>query len=256
MVFTLLETANKQFDNAFIIQQARLLGETETGTGKALYAAIPTVLSGIITQVTGGARQLTRHLLDHHSAPPSGENLLDSLFHRQAGEVTRAVIHHAGIKSTSAWQILAAAAPAVFVAVREYAHAHQMSAPQLIHFLRRIAPDLAPTLPADMPEVTPVPDEVTETPVIPAVFNAPEAPAYAEAPPVTKPQLVNEPEPQPAAEATRLPEADEPEQYQEMEEEESPARPKRRRWITLTAVTAGALLAWYFFKGNCNNPPH
>lgn len=254
MVFTLLETANKHFSNEFIIQQARLLEEHETGIGKALYAAIPTVLSGIIIQVTGGGRQLTRQLLEQ-STPPGGENLLDQLFHKQLGEVTRAVIHHAGIRSPSAYHILVAAAPAVFVTIREHAGAQHMDAAQLVYFLHSLTPDLASTLPADMPTVTAIPDEVADIPVVPPVYTAPEAPATTpvfstEIPVTSKPQVVDEPEPEPTAEETQLPDENEPE-----EEEALPEPRKRRHWITLTAVTAGALLAWYFFKGNCNNPP-
>lgn len=251
MVFTLLETANKHFSNEFIIQQARLLEENETGIGKALYAAIPTVLSGIITQVTGGGRQLTWQLLEQ-STPPGGENLLDQLFNKQLGEVTRAIIHHAGIKSSSAYHILAAAAPAVFVTVREHAGAQHMDAAQLVYFLHSLTQYLAATLPADMPRVTAMPDEIADTPVVPPVYTAPEAPVTTfsgEPPAISKPQVVDEPEPEPTAAETQLPDENEPE-----EEEEIPEPRKRRHWITLTAVTAGALLAWYFFKGNCNNP--
>lgn len=270
MVFTLLETANKHFNNDFIIQQARLLDETETGIGKALYAAIPTILSGMITQVTGGAQLLTRQLLDN-SAAPGGESLLDRLFNKQLGDVTRAVIHLSGIKSTSAYFILCAAAPAVFVTVREHAVARQLNAAQLVYLLHSLTTELTPTLPADMPVVTAVADAVPETPVITPIapkltIYVPTPPAEqapvaipppivtAPEPPVSKPQLVDEPEPEPTEAETQLPdEPEEPEEYAE-DEAEVTSRRKRRRWITLTAVTAGALLAWYLFKGNCNTP--
>lgn len=234
MVFTLLETANQYFDNSFITAHAASLEEEETGVGKALYISIPTVLWGIVTQVTGGARQLTRQLVNEPGFA-SGESLLEQLFGKQLGEVTQAIITYSGVKSISAYTILAAAAPAVFTTVSQYAREKHMDEARLASILAGQQRSLTAKLPTGLPALVVIPEKLPDLSYLPQKAELP-------------PEII------PDAEA--LPEANAPEDAaEEIEEpeEETPRKGRRKHWITLTAVTAGALAAWYFFKGNCNN---
>lgn len=237
MVFTLLETANQHFDNGFITTQATLQEESEAGIGKALYIAIPVVLWGITAQATGGAHRLASRLtVPGNHTTPSGESLLDQVFGKQLGEVTRTVIHHAGIKSIAAYTILAAAAPAVFTTLQQYAREQHMNEASLSFFLASQQSALATTLPAGLPELTVFAE-------LPVTTTIPPAPATSTTLPETTAPI-----------ATEEPEADTSSLIEDEEEpEEMPRNNRRRHWLTLAAVSAGALLAWYFFKGNCNS---
>jgi OmpA-OmpF porin, OOP family len=112
MAFNLLDMIKGGVSSDLISKAASMLGENSEGIQKAMTGAVPTILSGMMSKVTDGAKaDGLLNLLK--SGSEDGGNIIASLFGDKSQAAADAIASHAGIKSESASKVLSMAAPLV-----------------------------------------------------------------------------------------------------------------------------------------------
>ncbi|MCG2617104.1 OmpA family protein [Terrimonas sp. NA20] len=155
MPFNLIDAAKNMIPQDLITKAAGSAGESEQGISKALTAAIPAVLMGLLGRnASGGSTALLsivkdaagnnawsnmNSLLGNTGSGGLGSTVmgwLRSLFGDRLGKITDAVAGFAGIKSSSASTVLNMAAPATLGSLGKYVQENNLTAAGLSSFLQ------------------------------------------------------------------------------------------------------------------------
>jgi len=157
MPFNLIDAAKGLLPNDLLSKAAGSLGESESGIQKALSGAIPSVLAGLLGQSSGsgagGILDMVKNaagsgilnniggLIGGGGASSGGIGAtvmgwLRSLFGDKLNSIINAIAGFAGIKTSSASNVLSMAAPAVLGSVGQYAKENNLSASGLGSFLQ------------------------------------------------------------------------------------------------------------------------
>jgi len=157
MPFNLIDAAKGLLPNDLLSKAAGSLGESESGIQKALSGAIPSVLAGLLGQSSGsgagGILDMVKNaagsgilnniggLIGGGGASSGGIGAtvmgwLRSLFGDKLNSIINAIAGFAGIKTSSASNVLSMAAPAVLGSVGQYAKENNLSASGLSSFLQ------------------------------------------------------------------------------------------------------------------------
>lgn len=157
MSFNLIDAARGLLPNDLLSKAAGSLGESENGIQKALSGAIPSVLAGLLGQSSGsgagGILDMVKNaagggilnniggLIGGGGASSGGIGAtvmgwLRSLFGDKLNSIINAIAGFAGIKTSSASNVLSLAAPAVLGSVGQYAKENNLSASGLSSFLQ------------------------------------------------------------------------------------------------------------------------
>ena len=149
MSFNLLDSVKGLFTSDLINKAASSLGESEGGMQKAISAAVPSVLTGLLNKAggSGGADSILNlakeasnssilgnlsGLLGGGSGLSSILNMAGGLFGDKIGGIASLISNFAGIKQSSASSLLSMAAPAALAALGKFAGSSNLNAGGLL----------------------------------------------------------------------------------------------------------------------------
>lgn len=152
MSFNLLDSVKGLFTNDLISKVASSLGESEGGIQKAISAAVPSVLTGVINKAgtSGGADSILNlakeasnssilgnlsGLLGGGSGLSSILSMAGGLFGDKVGGISNLISSFAGVKQSSASSLLSMAAPAALAALGKHASSTNLNAGGLLSLL-------------------------------------------------------------------------------------------------------------------------
>ncbi|MCK7554524.1 DUF937 domain-containing protein [Chitinophaga sedimenti] len=165
MSYDLLQSARAIFTGDFISKVSGQLAEPEQGIQKALAAAIPTVLAGLLAKVSapddaGSVFGLVKDAAQHPAGTSTqgvaagliqkGSQFLSSLFGHKSEDVANSLAQYAGIKQTSALALLQTTAPLTLGEVGKYALDHRMSPLGFMAFLNNHKDAILKAVPAHL----------------------------------------------------------------------------------------------------------
>lgn len=168
MPFNLIDAAKRMIPQDLITKAAGASGESEQGISKALTAAIPAILIGLLgkgaagkssallTMVTGAAgnnawsniNSLLGTGADSGGMGPTVKGWLRSLFGDKLGKITDSIAGFAGIRHSSAGTALNMAAPATLGSLGKYVLDNELTAAGLSSFLQSQQSAIISSLPA------------------------------------------------------------------------------------------------------------
>jgi outer membrane protein OmpA-like peptidoglycan-associated protein len=128
------------FTSDLVSKTAASLGESESGVSKAITGAIPAVLTGLMSKFSSGGSGLPdfiKNAISGDGGIASGGGLLQSLFGDKLGNITQTIARFAGIKDASAATVLNLAAPAAVDSVGRYAKENNLDATGISAFLHK-----------------------------------------------------------------------------------------------------------------------
>ena len=171
MGINLLDFVKSQIGNAVTTKAARLLGEKEAATQKALDILLPSVLGGMVNQATtlSGADNLLGFInqggfdgnlfnslssllgtgSETQGLLKKGSPFVHTLFGKKVGDITQWVATQTGIKTGSATNLLYLAAPILLSAVSKYIY-NNPTATSLVSLLGSQIPILKNAIPATL----------------------------------------------------------------------------------------------------------
>lgn len=152
MSFNLLDTVKTLFTSDLVGKISSSLGESEGGTQKAISAAIPSVLTGLLNKAGSGggassilsmAKEASNSgilgnlggLLGGGSSMSSLLGIAGNLFGDKVGGIAKLISGFAGIKESSASSLLNLAAPAAMAGLGKHAVSSNMDAGGLLSML-------------------------------------------------------------------------------------------------------------------------
>lgn len=148
MSFNLIDSVKGFFTGNVVSEAASKLGESESGVQKALSAAIPSTLVGLLSKAGSGGSSDILDMAKQASGSgissmlsgigSSGGGLLNmagNLFGDKLGGIVRMIAGYAGIKESSASAVMSMAAPAALSAVGDHATKNHLSTGGLLSFL-------------------------------------------------------------------------------------------------------------------------
>ncbi len=153
MPVNLVDLVKNQFSSDFTARAAAALGENESGIDKSLNASIPAALGAMLqkSESKGGAAEilsastkavenpLLGNLAQLFSGGASTSGLMgmaSGLFSNKITDIISNVASFAGIKASSASSIINLVAPAALAVVGKYADQNNLSAADLVEFLK------------------------------------------------------------------------------------------------------------------------
>jgi outer membrane protein OmpA-like peptidoglycan-associated protein len=153
MEFNLIDSVKSLFNHELVSKSASFLGESETGIQKALSAAIPTALTGLLSKAsstTGGVLSVLdlakqnagSGLLHNVSGLFSGGGLssgimgtMSHLFGDKMSGITQLISRFSGVKESSASSILGMASAASMDVLGQHVNQSNLSSSGLLSFL-------------------------------------------------------------------------------------------------------------------------
>ena len=109
----LLDTLRQCVTPDLVARASLGLGESESGTSKALNAAIPSVLAGMLAQASDIDAIGTLEALLGSSSNDGGDRFLDTIFGPHLGAIAGGLAQIGGIRASSASSLLGMAAPLI-----------------------------------------------------------------------------------------------------------------------------------------------
>jgi outer membrane protein OmpA-like peptidoglycan-associated protein len=165
MASTLIDSIQGFFNKDFITRAASSLGEGEDGIKKALMAAVPTALAGLLNKtnaegdgssVLGLAQQAlpslgTGNISDTLGSAASGvKNWASGIFGDKLGPITQLISRFSGVKESTAATIVNSASVASLGAVGKYASDNNLNASGVKSFLQGQKDSILGALPSGL----------------------------------------------------------------------------------------------------------
>jgi outer membrane protein OmpA-like peptidoglycan-associated protein len=148
MSFNLIDSVKGYFTSNVVSEAASKLGESESGIQKALSAAIPSALAGMLSKAGSGGSSDILDMAKQAAGGGMGNilsgigstgggllKMLTNLFGDKLGGIVRMIANFAGIKESSASAVMGMAAPATLAAVGDHAVKNNLSTGGLLSFL-------------------------------------------------------------------------------------------------------------------------
>ncbi len=165
MSFNLIDSAQSLFNNDYISKAASSLGEGEDGIRKALLAAVPTSLAGLLhkTNAEGDGSSIlalagqalpgagSGNIADTLGSAASGvKNWASGIFGDKLGSITQLISRFSGVKESTAATIVNSASAASLGAVGKYATDNNLNAAGVKSFLQGQKDSILSALPSGL----------------------------------------------------------------------------------------------------------
>ena len=170
MSMNLIESVKGAFTNDFISKTSALFNETEGGISKALTAAVPAFLLGIISNASAdggsnvsnlGKQAVGSGLLGNlggvfsggsstSSLLSMGSNMLSGILGNRVGNLSSIISGFSGIKQSSINSLLSAIAPIALGFIGKYALSNNLSSEELLNWLNEQKSSIAGAVPAGL----------------------------------------------------------------------------------------------------------
>jgi OmpA-OmpF porin, OOP family len=169
MSFNLLDSVKGLFTNELIGKAASMLGESETGVGKAMGGIVPTVLSGLLSKSSSGdgASGILNMAKEAAGSGILGNlggllggggggtastilNMAGGLFGDKLGGIGKLISGFSGIKESSASSLLSMAAPAALGFLGKHAADNNLNASGLASLLSSQKDNIMKAMPAGL----------------------------------------------------------------------------------------------------------